>query len=523
MSTTTKHKKARLSFAAIPLLRYFISLAAGALVPLSFAPYNIWPAAIFGVAILAAILQRQNTKQCFLLASAFGFGMFGFGISWVFISINVYGNLGGILAIIATLLFIWLVASAFAFPFLFYGRFLNKNSWGLLLGFPAIWVLSEWLRIWLFTGFPWLFLGYGHLHTPLSGWAPITGVLGLSFFASLSASLLVYCWIDRQHYKRLSLVALSVAGIWCAGFYLQSMQWTENYRQPVTVGLAQGNIPQEKKWEPSFRQETLSRYYGMTQELWGHDWIIWPEAAIPLLYNDPVAKPIIETLKIEAAKNDAGLITGILYDSPRMSAFSEDLIVFNSIVGLGAASGSYYKQRLVPFGEYRPLEKWTGNLFDFFNMPESITKGSSIQRGIQIKEAMLAPSICYEIVYPDLVARGAKNAHALITISNDAWFGSSIGPLQHMEIAQMRALETQRYLIRSTNNGVSAIVDDRGNILKKTEQFVMQTLSGKIELRQGLTPFMRFGSEPILFLCWLIVGLITWRRKYYFQLPVCRV
>ncbi|GAB1267185.1 apolipoprotein N-acyltransferase [Aurantivibrio infirmus] len=513
MSSAASQKQIHLSRITQSPLGYLVSLAAGALVPLSFAPYNIWPAAILGIAVLCALIQNQNAKRCFFLASMFGFGMFGFGISWVFVSINVYGNLGGLLAVVATFLFIWLVTTAFALPFSIYGLFLRQHHLGLLLGIPALWVLSEWIRTWLFTGFPWLFLGYGHLQTPLSGWAPITGVLGLSFATVLSAALLVYYWQVRQNYKLFSFAALLIASLWAIGFVLQTVQWTKTYREPVSVGLAQGNIPQEKKWALSFRQETLSRYYGMTQQLWGHDWIIWPEAAIPMLYNDPAAKPVIESLQVEAAKNNAGLITGILYDSPILSQAANELVVFNSIIGLGAGSGSYYKQRLVPFGEYRPLEKWTGKIFDLFNMPESITKGSSEQRGIQIKDAMLAPSICYEIVYPDLVARGARDAHALITISNDAWFGSSIGPLQHMEIAQMRALETRRYLIRSTNNGVSALVDDKGNILKKTEQFVMQTLSGEIELRQGMTPFMRFGSEPIVFLCLVIVGFIGWRGR----------
>jgi apolipoprotein N-acyltransferase len=164
-------------------------------------------------------------------------------------------------------------------------------------------------------------------------------------------------------------------------------------------------------------------------------------------------------------------------------------------------AGIYHKQRLVPFGDYVPLREWFGPVLSVFNLPMSVLEpGPGNQRGLQVAEALIAPSICYEIAYPDTVARGAAEANVLITISNDAWFGASIGPLQHMQIAQMRALETGRYLIRATNNGVSALVDSKGEIISKTDQFVQATLEGKVELRQGLTPFMRWGSEPVVFL-----------------------
>lgn len=485
-----------------------LALLAGALVPLSFAPYDVWPVSVLSLVALSFALYRSTGKQAFWRSWFFGLGLYGTGASWVFVSIHQFGNVTPAFALLLTLLLVVVLSTVFALPFVVLGRWLSHSPLGILLGLPALWVVGEWVRSWLFTGFPWLYLGYGHLQSWLSGWAPVAGVMGLSFITALTACALAYLWLGRKQKAR-SLIPVAVCGVlWGAGYGLQSVQWTESYLEPVNVGIVQGNIPQERKWDRAFLRPTFERYVSMSEDLWDNDWIIWPEAAMPLLYHQ--ALPFIDELRNKALQHEAALITGVLYDS------REDYAYYNSIIGIGLGSGIYHKQRLVPFGDYVPLRAYFGPVLSIFNLPMSVLEpGPANQKGLQVAEALIAPSICYEIAYPDTVAAGAAKANILITISNDAWFGASLGPLQHMQIAQMRALETGRYLIRATNNGVSALVNNKGEITGKTDQFVQQTLEGEVELRRGQTPFMRWGSEPIVFLCLLLVGVAIYvlRRR----------
>lgn len=486
-----------------------LALLAGALVPLSFAPYDFWPVALLSLVALFFALYRSTGKKAFWRSWCFGFGLYGTGASWVFVSIHQFGNVSPFFALSLTVLLVIVLSTVFALPFAVLGRWLSHSPLGMLLGLPALWVIGEWIRSWLFTGFPWLYLGYSHLQSALAGWAPIVGVMGVSFITALTAGALAYLWLSRGHKVRAAIPLVACGMLWAAGYGLQSVQWTQPYLEPVKVGLVQGNIPQEKKWDPAFLQTTLDRYFSMSDELWeDNDWVIWPEAAMPLLYHQ--ALPFIDELRSQALEHESALITGVLYDS------REEFAYYNSIIGVGLGAGIYHKQRLVPFGDYVPLRDWFGPVLSVFNLPMSVLEPGPVgQKGLQVAEALIAPSICYEIAYPDTVAAGAVDANILITISNDAWFGASIGPLQHMQIAQMRALETGRYLIRATNNGVSALVNSKGEITGKTHQFVQQTLEGEVELRQGLTPFMRWGSEPIVFLCLLLVaaGFVVVRKK----------
>jgi len=227
---------------------------------------------------------------------------------------------------------------------------------------------------------------------------------------------------------------------------------------------------------------------------------IWPEAAVPTLYHN--SEIFLDA--VNQGFSDTNIFTGILFDEE--SSYE----VYNSIIGLGKAEGRYFKQKLVPFGEYVPFEDQLRGLIDFFNLPNSvIRRGPYLPNALQATRSdgsryIIAPFICYEVVYPDFVADNAKDAELLFTISNDAWFGKSAGPHQHFEMVRMRALENQKDLIRSTNTGISAIVNYRGEISLRAEQFIKTSVTGKVELRQGQTPFNRFGSTPIILLCILL-------------------
>ncbi len=479
-----------------------LSGLSGASMTLGLAPWDYWLVPIAGFAIFAWILTLRLSP--FLTAFFFGSGFFATGASWVYVSIHQYGGTSAPLAVVFTSLFVLMLGFVFALPFFVFRKIVGYNRSAILLfAAPAFWIFSEWLRGWLLTGFPWLYLGYGHIHSPLAGWAPIGGVLLLSLIAVCTGSWLLEA--ARQLYRnqeRLKpiLISIKVASWWVIGLWLSSIQWVQPTGDDIKVGLVQPNIPQELKWVPEFRKPTLDRLTFMTEQLADNDWVIWPEAAIPTLYRG--AKPFLDKMALKADQENTVIITGVLYQNP------DNGRVHNSIVALGEhGEGFYHKTRLVPFGEYVPLEDWIRGLIELFDLPQSIIiPGPSGQSGLVANGHKIAPSVCYEVVYPTLVAHYAKDSEVLLTISNDAWFGDSIGPLQHMEMAQMRALENQRFMIRATNNGVSALVNAKGEITKSTAQFTQEVLSGTITPLQGSTPFMLLGHYPILILCALLLA-----------------
>ncbi|AQA17878.1 apolipoprotein N-acyltransferase [Halioglobus japonicus] len=484
-----------------PLIVLLLSPLAGALITLSLAPYNIWPAGILSCALFAYLLSTCNPPRGFWRGWLFGLGLFGTGASWVYVSIHEHGNASVPLALVLTGLFcagLALLHGTFAWLYI---RFIRPLPGGMLIGFPVLWVLFEWLRSWFLTGFPWLYLGYAHVDTAIAGWAPILGIYGLSMICALTGSCLFLAWRSRQAIA-LVTYAVIVATLWIGGGVLKPIQWVARAsEEPLSVAIYQPNIPQQNKWNREYYLPILHQMRGATMPLLGHDIIVWPEAAIPNLYER--ARPFLDPIAARARKADTTLITGI----PNRPEGDERY--YNSITALGQGQGSYFKQRLVPFGEYVPLEDYLRGVIEFFNLPMSFqSRGPADQPPLAAGTFRVSPSICYEVVYPDLVAAGAREADLLITISNDSWFGDSIGPLQHLQMAQMRALENGRYMIRGTNNGVSALIDHRGQVIAESEQFVETVLTGEVQAMLGKTPFASFGSVPILSACAISLALM---------------
>jgi apolipoprotein N-acyltransferase len=489
-----------------PLHILLIAPLAGSLVTLSLAPFGIWPAGILSVAMLNWLLSTCEAGAAAWRGWLYGLGLFGSGVSWIYVSIHVHGNAGIPLALFLTALFCAGLALLHAVFGWCYVRLVRGLPGGMLIGFPALWVLSEWWRSWLLTGFPWLYLGNAHIDTWLAGWAPVLGVYGLSLFCAITASCLFLAWRNRRPAAFVTYGGI-VATLWLGGAVLEPVQWTVRASEkPLDVALYQPNIPQEKKWDPGWYPRILAGYSARMDALYDADIILWPEAAIPNYYQR--ARSFLDPIASRTAANDATLILGI----PYLAGAGDDKRYFNSIIALGQGGGVYHKQRLVPFGEYVPLEDLLRGVIDFFDLPmSSFSPGDAQQQPLQAGPFRIAPFICYEIVYPDLVARSADAADLLITISNDSWFGNSIGPLQHLQIARMRALENGRYLLRGTNNGVTAIINDRGQVTARTGQFVETVLRGKAEVMMGSTPFGSFGSTPVLVGCalvWLLLSLL---------------
>lgn len=486
-----------------------IALLSGLIFPLAIAPFFIWPLIILSLAGLLFSLHDTSSKEAAIRTWIFAFGKFSVGVSWIYVSMHSHGGTPAILAILMVGLFAAFLATFPAFFMYIFQRFYNqKNTHALIsiFAFSALWFLYEWFRSWFLTGFPWLFAGDAHLHTWLSGWAPILSVYGLSFLSALTAAALYFA--IRQ--KQIAYLALLI--VWPLGFILQSIIWTQQSDE-LKVSAVQGNIAQEIKWLPEQRRPTVESYLLQTRQHWDSDVILWPETAVTVLKDQ--FQGYLDVINQEAIDHQSTLITGIPFrytEGPFRGEFH------NSIVAVGTGAGLYHKQKLVPFGEFIPFEDAIRGLLPFFDLPmSSFKQGAADQELLKVEKNdslfLIAPFICYEIVYPQLVAKMAAESDLLITISNDAWFGDSLGPKQHMAIAQMRALETQRYLLRSTNTGITALVNYKGEMVKQLPTKQKATLTAYAQTRQGLTPFMKWGLWPLWMLSILVLGVGAWSFK----------
>lgn len=497
------------------LHRYLLASLAGSLLPLSFSPYNYWFIAPFAICLLliaikngpSAIRLRGRFKGNFTLGWFFGLGLFGHGVSWVYVSIHDYGFTGIPLALLLTALFVTGLALLPALQLGLYQRFFFRTS--PVWSFPALWVLFEWLRSWLLTGFPWLYIGSSLVDSPLAAWLPVGGVYLASFLLAMTGSLLYQ--LSQQKLKSRTLVAWLVL-LFAGGHLLNTIQWTVPSTQgPVEVALVQGNIDQNEKWRPENQQKFLELYYTLTLDIQSDGLVLWPETAIPLLYRN--AHTYLDQV-IGNLPSGSALITGIAQKTNPDSA--QKAQYYNSILVKGAGEGLYQKQKLVPFGEYLPLESLLRGTISFFNLPMSnFIPGVSDQKLLTAKGMQIAPFICYEVVYPDFVRQQAKHSDLMITISNDSWFGRSAGPLQHLQMAQVRAAENGRYMLRSNNNGVTAIIDPKGRIIASAPQFEQAIVRGEVQRMLGETLFARFGSIPLIIFCSLIltIQLLQSRRN----------
>ena len=481
-------------------MNYIIALIAGAGIFLGLSPYNLWYIAALSVLIFA-VLWRQNlsVKQSFILAISFYLGMFGTGIHWLYVSIHTHGQVPALLAIIFTAGFACLMALISSLPWLLSPVF--KNG-GRMLAFPALWLLSEWGRGWILTGFPWLYVGQSHLDTPLAGWMPVSGVLGAGMAVAISAIAIIYIFTERTLLAVIAQSAVLIF-IWAGGGSLNKIEWTEVTGDEISATLIQPNIQLAEKWNPAKAQEILDILHAETEQHWENNLLIWPEAALPYVGED--ARSYLAVIEERANRENTAFISGYLTYDIEARRFH------NAIGGVGLAKGEYLKQRLVPFGEYVPFEDQLRGIMHFFNFPMSvISPGSNQQSPLSFdlngQSYIAAPAICYEIAYAPLVAKLAKDANLIVTLSNDAWFGDSIGPWQHAQIAQVRALENRKPVVRVTNTGITISIGHRGDVLDSIPQFQPGSLSTKITARSGSTPFSRYGNWPALAIAMLLLA-----------------
>jgi len=471
-------------------LHYFLLAALlGALTPLGFAPISWFPIPILTLTGLFWLVRAAQPGEAFRLGWAYGLGMFLFGVTWIFVSISTYGGMPAPLAALATLLFCAFIALMPGAALALAARLIPAPEVRLALALPAAWALLEWTRGWIFTGFPWLALGYSQAPvSPLAGYAPVVGVYGVSLLAALSAGALAL--LSRRPQAALGFLA----ALWLGGWGLQQVNWTHPVGAPVTVALLQGNIAQEMKFRPEKLDATL-RHYARAVLASEAKLIVLPETAIPVFRSD-ISPEYLNLLGDHAKGRGGDVLLGI----PELDG--EDANgqprYYNSIISLGGSpEQSYRKTHLVPFGEFVPFGfRWAVNLM---SIPlGDFTRGNIDQPPIAAAGEKLAVNVCYEDVFGEERIHAARDATLLINISNDAWFGDSWAPWQHLQIGAMRSLETDRWQLRANNTGVTTILDNQGQVRALIKPFTTGTLSGSAQGRQGITPYMRWGNWAFL-------------------------
>ena len=474
-----------------PWRRDLAALFAGALMPLAYAPYDLFFIPILSVALMLWIWQNTSYGYATRHGWFFGLGMFGVGVSWVFVAMNVFGHMSIALAGFCTAVFVMFLSLYPAITGYLCARLIGENKFSHSLFFmPAMWVVLEWVRGWLFTGFPWLLVGYSQVESPIAAYAPLLGVLGVSWITVLSASLLMLFF--QMGFKPKVGIAVVLTALWTGGFFIDLLSWTKPAGEKLSVAILQGNIPQEEKWLPEKRAHTMALYRAMTMEKMNKQVIVLPENALPEFYHN-IKSTYLAYLDDIAKSNGAGIIIGMPIQEPAGERF------YNGMAAVGNGRGQYLKHHLVPFGEYIPMERWLGNLMEIMNVPMSnFSSGPLEQDLMRVAGHPVGITICYEDIFPEEVITRLPEAHFLVNASNNGWYGDSLAPHQHLQIAQMRAKETARYILRATTNGISAIINERGRLQVTSRQFEVAAIEGELTPFTGATPYVRFGNYLIL-------------------------
>lgn len=451
---------------------------------------------------------QASPRRAAWLGFAYGAGLFGAGVSWVYVSMQVYGHMPLWMAVLVVGAFVAILSVYPALVgWLYRGLLGRRRIMGTVVGLPGLWALGEWVRGWAFSGFPWLSLGYSQVDSWLSGFAPVIGVYGVSWLAMLTAVLLVAA---VKHGDRRRWWALSVlAAVWIAGLAAGHIRWSEPSGQPVDVALVQGNVSLDEKWQANERPLIMQRYLALSNHLEDRDLIVWPESALPYFIGE-----VDDRIWRSMQRHPADFMLGLL----EQQSDGREIHAFNSVVAITDGDPQVYrKAHLVPFGEYLPLRPLFGWVIDYLHIPMSdFTPWRGPDQGpLHVAGTRIGVTICYEDAFPEDLMKPLPAAELLVNVSEDAWFGDSLAPGQRIQMARMRAMETARPMLRAANTGVSAIIDDHGTVKAHSRQFVEAVVKGRVQPMQGTTPFVFWGNTGIVSLSvlLLIISLIINRRS----------
>ncbi|HSF21403.1 MAG TPA: apolipoprotein N-acyltransferase [Burkholderiales bacterium] len=495
------------SFILHPSGATLLAFVLGAISVIGYAPYYMFPLPVVTLAGLIYLWsQAGNPRAAALSGFAFGLGLFLFGASWVYVSLHDFGAMPAPLAAIATLLFCVILALfpagagyACARP-----RASRAIRFGLLA--PAAWTLAEWMRGWVFTGFPWLATGYSQIpESPLAGYAPLLGIYGVTLATAASAGLIVVLGLRSSDKARglLHPSALILLALWAGGWGLSQIAWTTPVGAPFNTSLLQGNVAQDQKWREERVRPTLEIYRLLTESAPGK-LIILPETALPL-FLEQVPQDYLAALAASARARDGDILIGVA----ERTASGE---YFNSVVSLGSApQQAYRKSHLVPFGEFIPLRPVLAWIVNVLAIPlQDFSRGAHDQQPLAVAGQRVAINICYEDAFGEEIIRQLPEATVLANVSNVAWFGRSLAPRQHLQIAQARAIETGRSMLRATNTGVTAVIGPRGEVLAAAPEFEIATVTYAVQGYGGATPYVRWGNYAMLGLCVVLISVGGW-------------
>jgi apolipoprotein N-acyltransferase len=463
-----------------------IALLAGAATVGAFAPLGLYPLALLGFAALIHLwIEARRPAAAFRIGFLFGLGLFGCGVSWVYVSLHRFGAMPAPLAAIATLGFCAILALYPALAGWLQARVPAPQAIRAVFVIPALWTFTEWLRGWVLTGFPWLSAGYAGVDTPLAGFAPLAGVYAMSL-ATLVCAGLLWCMARGRARWRAAFALLAVLA---AGWALRQLEWTAPYGAPFRAAMLQGDVPQDLKFDPERYAKTLETYARLAGQSRAK-LIVLPETALPR-FLDSIDPAYLQHLAAIARRNGGDMLLGVPYRAGPGE-------YYNSVISLGSSPSQIYnKVHLVPFGEFVP--PGFGWIVRILSIPlADFSRGAPDQKPLAVAGQRVAVDICYEDAYGAAIARALPAATLLVNVSNVAWFGDSLAPAQHLEIARLRALETGRMMLTATNTGITAAIGPHGRVLARLPEFVVASLEVEAQGYTGTTPYARTGDWPAL-------------------------
>jgi len=492
---------------AAPRVRVLVAALAGAALAAAFAPLDLWPLAILCPALLMWLWQDASPREAARLGFAFSTATFIAGTYWLYVSIHIMGQAPIWLAVILMLALAGIMGLYHAALGYGIARWLPPaGALRWLVALPAAWLLIEWWRGWFLSGFSWLSLGYSQTDTWLAGFAPVTGVYGISALLLAGAGALVTLALGTRRERLIALAVLLVP--WAAGAALYRHDWTHPAGAAVSVAVVQGAIPQDEKWLASNHDTTLNLYQSLTEKVLGTRLILWPESAPADVANDLV--PYITNLYRETHAHGSALVMGVL----RAEGGEADTRYYNSVLALADTVSWYDKSHLVPFAEFFPVPHAVRTWLRLMSLPYSdFTRGAHEQPPLPAAGLELGTTICYEDAYGSSMLRVLPKADALVNVTNDAWFGHSSARHQHLQISRLRALEAGRYLVRAANDGISGVIGPHGEVIARAPEFVPYALVSQILPMQGLTPYARVGNWLVVTLAALALAYGLWVRN----------